>query len=67
MTTFYRNIRIVIPALILVWQLPLAAQEVAQNVQNIAEREIARRQVGIAQGKTALARGQAAMEIVDFA
>ena len=67
MTTFYRNIRIVIPALILVWQLPLAAQEVAQNVQNIAEREIARRQAGIAQGKTALARGQAAMKKKDFA
>ena len=67
MTTFYRNVRIVIPALILVWQLPLAAQEVAQNVQNIAEREIARRQAGIAQGKTALARGQAAMKKKDFA
>ena len=67
MTTFYRNVRIVIPALILVWQLPLAAQEVAQNVQNIAEREVARRQAGIAQGKTALQRGQAAMKKKDFA
>jgi hypothetical protein len=63
MTTLYRNIRIVIPALILVWQLPLAAQDVAQNAQNaqnIAAREVARRQAGIAQGKTALEHGQAA-------
>jgi general secretion pathway protein D len=70
MTTLYRNIRIVIPALILVWQLPLAAQEVAQNAQNaqnIAAREVARRQAGLAQGKTALERGQAAMKKKDFA
>ncbi|MEP6709405.1 MAG: hypothetical protein ABJB32_04670, partial [Verrucomicrobiota bacterium] len=67
MTTFYRNICIVIPALILVWQLPLAAQNMAQNVQNIAEREIARRQAGVAQGKAALERGQDAMKKKDFA
>ena len=63
MTTFYRNIRIVIPALILMWQLPLAAQ----NAENIAAREVARRQAGIAQGKTALEHGQAAMRKKDFA
>ncbi len=58
MTTFYRNICIVIPTLILMWQLPLAAQ----NAENIAAREVARRQAGIAQGKTALEHGQAAMK-----
>ena len=43
---------------------PLAT---GQNVRSIAEREIARRQEGVSQGQSALARGQIALQAKDFA
>ena len=39
----------------------------AQNVRNIAEHEIARRQAGVLQGQGALARGKLALQAKDFA
>src|SRR4051812_45784378 len=39
----------------------------AQNVRNIAEHELARRQAGVVQGQAALARGQIALQAKDFA
>src|SRR5436190_11943615 len=39
----------------------------AQNVRNIAEHEVARRQAGVVQGQAALARGQIALQAKDFA
>ncbi|HEY1769221.1 MAG TPA: Amuc_1098 family type IV pilus outer membrane protein [Chthoniobacterales bacterium] len=38
----------------------------AQDVHNIAEREVARRRAGVAQGEAALARAQLAMKANDF-
>jgi general secretion pathway protein D len=45
----------------------LCASTFAQTPDNIAEREVQRRQVGITQGEAALARGQAAMRAKDYA
>jgi len=39
----------------------------AQNVHNIAEHEVARRQAAVVQGQAALARGQIALQAKDFA
>jgi general secretion pathway protein D len=39
----------------------------AQTPDNVAEREVHRRQAGISQGEAALARGQAAMKAKDYA
>jgi len=39
----------------------------AQTPENVAEREVQRRQAGITQGEAALARGQAAMKAKDYA
>jgi general secretion pathway protein D len=38
----------------------------AQNPDNVAEREVQRRQAGISQGEAALARGKAAMKAKDY-
>jgi general secretion pathway protein D len=42
------------------------ASAFAQTPDNIAEREVQRRQAGITQGEAALARGQAAMKAKDY-
>src|SRR6478609_8635910 len=39
----------------------------AQNVRSIADQEVARRQLGIAQAQSALTRGRLAMQAKDFA
>jgi general secretion pathway protein D len=39
----------------------------AQTAENVAEREVQRRQAGITQGEAALARGKAAMKAKDYA
>jgi general secretion pathway protein D len=45
----------------------VCASSSAQTPDNVAEREVHRRQAGITQGEAALARGQAAMKAKDFA
>ena len=45
----------------------VCASSFAQTPDNVAEREVQRRQVGISQGEAALARGQAAMKAKDYA
>jgi general secretion pathway protein D len=44
----------------------LCAPTFAQTPDNVAEREVQRRQAGISQGEAALARGQAAMKAKDY-
>src|SRR5205809_622623 len=44
----------------------VCASSFAQTPDNIAEREVNRRQTGISQGEAALARGQAAMKAKDY-
>src|SRR5438876_293928 len=44
----------------------VCASSFAQTPDNIAEREVHRRQTGISQGEAALARGQAAMKAKDY-
>ncbi len=45
----------------------VCASSSAQTPDNVAEREVHRRQAGITQGEAAMARGQAAMKAKDFA
>src|SRR6267142_2939724 len=45
----------------------VCASSFAQTPDNVAEREVQRRQAGITQGEAALARGQAAMKAKDYA
>jgi general secretion pathway protein D len=45
----------------------LCESSFAQTPDNVAEREVQRRQAGISQGEAALARGQAAMKAKDYA
>jgi general secretion pathway protein D len=45
----------------------VCASSFAQTPDNVAEREVHRRQAGITQGEAALARGQAAMKAKDYA
>jgi general secretion pathway protein D len=44
----------------------VCASSSAQTPDNVAEREVQRRQTGITQGEAALARGQAAMKAKDY-
>jgi general secretion pathway protein D len=44
----------------------ICASSLAQTPDNVAEREVQRRQAGITQGEAALARGQAAMRAKDY-
>src|SRR6185312_13507299 len=44
----------------------VCVSSVAQTSDNVAEREVQRRQAGITQGEAALARGQAAMKAKDY-
>jgi type II secretory pathway component GspD/PulD (secretin)/tetratricopeptide (TPR) repeat protein len=45
----------------------VSASSFAQTPENVAEREVQRRQAGISQGEAALARGKAAMKAKDYA
>jgi general secretion pathway protein D len=45
----------------------VCASSFAQTAENVAEREVQRRQAGITQGEAALARGQAAMKAKNYA
>src|SRR5262245_11313720 len=55
-----------LPALILLSLSLSCTTAFAQTPENVAEREVQRRQVGISQGEAALARGQAAMKARDY-
>jgi general secretion pathway protein D len=44
----------------------VCVSSLAQTPDNVAEREVQRRQAGISQGEAALARGQAAMKAKDY-
>jgi len=44
----------------------LGVSSFAQTAENVAEREVQRRQAGITEGEAALARGQAAMKAKDY-
>jgi len=44
----------------------VCVSSLAQTSENVAEREVQRRQAGITQGEAALARGQAAMKAKDY-
>ena len=50
----------------LISSLLVCASSFAQTPDNVAEREVQRRQAGISQGEAALARGQAAMKARDY-
>ncbi len=45
----------------------VCTSSLAQTPENVAEREVQRRQAGISQGEAALARGRAAMKAKDYA
>src|SRR3954471_14704947 len=64
MTTPFQVHRIAAP--ILAAQLALCVSALAQNVENIEQREINRRQRIMPQGEEALARGRVAMEAKNF-
>jgi general secretion pathway protein D len=53
--------------IIAAWLLLVCASSFAQTADNVAEREVHRRQAGITQGEAALARGQAAMKAKNYA
>ena len=56
-----------LPALLLLLSLSLfCSTGFGQNPDNVAEREVLRRQAGISQGEAALARGRAAMKAKDY-
>src|SRR5262245_39161699 len=55
-----------LPALILLSLSVFCTTAFAQTPENVAEREVQRRQVGITQGEAAVARGQAAMKARDY-
>ncbi len=68
MTTNLRRSRFSFYAfLVCTGTLAIVSVAPAQNVQSIAEREIARRQGGVLQGQAALERGNLAMKANDFA
>jgi general secretion pathway protein D len=54
------------PALLGTWLLLLCTTALAQNPDNIAEREVQRRQDGIPAGEAALARGKSAMRSKNY-
>ena len=57
---------LVVPGLIGLSQTLICLSSVAQNAENVAEREVHRRQTAIPQGEAALARGKAAMKAKNF-
>ncbi len=55
-----------LPRLVCLWLFLICASSFAQTPDNVAEREVQRRQAGISQGEAALARGKAAMKAKDY-
>jgi type II secretory pathway component GspD/PulD (secretin)/tetratricopeptide (TPR) repeat protein len=55
-----------LPRLVCLWLFLICASSFAQTPDNVAEREVQRRQAGISQGEAALARGRAAMKAKDY-
>jgi general secretion pathway protein D len=66
MTTLPTLPRLFLPALICASQSVLGFTALAQNVEGISKREIARRQAAFPQGEEALARGKVAMKEKNF-
>jgi len=59
-------LKILLPALIPIAQLALAAPSAAQSVDQVAQREVERRQAAMPRGEEAIARGRRAMQEKNF-
>ncbi len=59
-------LKILLPALIPIAQLALAALSAAQSVDQVAQREVERRQAAMPRGEEAIARGRRAMQQKNF-
>jgi len=59
-------LKILLPALIPIAQLALAAPSAAQSVDQVAQREVERRQAAMPRGEEAIARGRRAMQQKNF-
>src|SRR5229473_7683409 len=59
-------LKILLPALIPIAQLALATPSAAQSVDQVAQREVERRQAAMPRGEEAIARGRRAMQEKNF-
>ncbi len=58
--------KLLLPSLIPITQLALAAASAAQSVDQVAQREVERRQAAMPRGEEAIARGRRAMQEKNF-
>ena len=61
-----RSLSLLLPALVAAAQILSSPGARAQNIETVAEREIARRQAGLPQGNEALARAKVSMQSGDY-
>ena len=66
MTKISTVFKLLLPSLIPITQLALAASSAAQNVDQVTQREVERRQAAVPRGEAALARGRRAMQEKNF-
>src|SRR5438876_3507347 len=66
MTKISTLFRLLLPSLIPITQLALVATSTAQSVDQVAQREVERRQAAVPRGEAALARGRRAMQEKNF-
>ncbi len=66
MTKISKVFKLLIPSLIPITQLALAASSAAQSVDQVAQREVERRQAAMPRGEEAIARGRRAMQEKNF-
>ena len=59
-------LKVLLPSLISISQMALAAASAAQSVDQVAQREVERRQSALPRGEEALARGKRAMQEKNF-
>jgi general secretion pathway protein D len=66
MTKISTIFKLLLPSLIPITQLALAASSAAQSVDQVAQREVERRQAAMPRGEEAIARGRRAMQEKNF-
>src|SRR5438132_4811738 len=66
MTKISTLFRLLLPSLIPITQLALVATSTAQSVDQVAQREVERRQAAMPRGEEAIARGRRAMQEKNF-
>src|SRR2546428_9895480 len=66
MTKISTVFKLLLPSLIPITQLALAATSAAQSVDQVAQREVERRQAAMPRGEEAIARGRRAMQEKNF-